>query len=279
MGSIRSPTDPDSPVDVSGRACDRPCVTSDGMVARWLEGLAARHLTRFSLKQVARALRALSACYVERRARLARGEALSGAGKRAAFALFYGPLHFLLTQAAVRALGAATPAPRDLLDLGCGTGAAGLAWALEATASPRVRGIDRHPWAVAEANWSYRWLGVLGRARRADLRRAPLHQPPDAIVAAFVVNELAQAVRDELLDRLLGAHRRGSRILVLEPVARRIAPWWDRWQRAFVAAGGRADVWEVALDLPPLLASLDRAAGLDHRVVKVRSLWLPGWTR
>ncbi len=99
---------------------------------------------------------------------------------------------------------------------------------------------------------------------------------PDAIVAAFVVNELAATVRERLLRQLLAAHRRGSRILVLEPIATRIVPWWDAWQRAVAALGGRADVWELALDLPPLLRRLDQAAGLDHRLVKVRTLWLPG---
>ena len=49
-------------------------------------------------------LRALSSTYVERRGRLGDGAALSGAGKRAAFALFYGPLHYLLIREIVRAL-------------------------------------------------------------------------------------------------------------------------------------------------------------------------------
>ena len=56
---------------------------------------------------------------------------LAGAGKRAAFALFYSPLHFVLTGHVVRELDAARPAPRKILDLGCGTGAAGAAWAIE----------------------------------------------------------------------------------------------------------------------------------------------------
>ena len=54
-------------------------------------------------------LRALSATYVERRDRLREGAALAGAGKRAAFALFYGPLHYLLVRDIVRSLGAGQP--------------------------------------------------------------------------------------------------------------------------------------------------------------------------
>ncbi|MBA3888795.1 MAG: hypothetical protein H0X67_24180, partial [Acidobacteria bacterium] len=58
----------------------------------WLEALEGRHLSDLTPAEVARALRALSSCYVERRSKLARGGALDSAGKRAAFALFYAPL-------------------------------------------------------------------------------------------------------------------------------------------------------------------------------------------
>src|SRR5215210_1390656 len=67
-----------------------------------------RHLANLTLAETARALRALSSCYVERRSKLAAGGALDTAGKRAAFALFYGPLHFLVTREVVRALHTAS---------------------------------------------------------------------------------------------------------------------------------------------------------------------------
>src|SRR6266705_5974217 len=96
---------------------------------RWVDTLEKKHLADLTIKQVASALRALSSAYVERRGRLAAGAALDGAGKRAAFALFYGPLHYLLLRDIVGALpGATRPLPR-FADLGCGTGAAGAAWA------------------------------------------------------------------------------------------------------------------------------------------------------
>ena len=96
-----------------------------------------RHLADLTMSEVARALRALSSCYVERRAKLAEGGALSSAGKRAAFALFYGPQHFLITQAILDALPPATENITNVVDLGCGTGSAGAAWAL-AAASPSM---------------------------------------------------------------------------------------------------------------------------------------------
>src|SRR5579862_7798234 len=113
----------------------------------WLAALEARHLADLTIAEVSRALRALSSAYVERRGRLGAGAALDGAGKRAAFALFYGPLHYLTVRAVVRELpGALTLAP-TLVDVGCGTGASGVAWATAATSRPRVIGVDRHPWA------------------------------------------------------------------------------------------------------------------------------------
>ena len=170
----------------------------DERVAGWLEALERRHLADLTTSEVARALRALSSCYVERRAKLARGGALDSAGKRAAFALFYAPLHFLVVREIVRAIDSASSAGSiaRILDLGCGTGAAGAAWALECGRCA-VDGVDRHAWAVAEANWTYRTLGLAGRARQADVDRLAVRGGNgQAILAAYTVNELPDATRD-----------------------------------------------------------------------------------
>ena len=71
---------------------------------RWLSALESRHFSDLTFQEVSRALRALSATYVERRDTILEGAALSGAGKRAAFALFYGPLHYLLLREILKAL-------------------------------------------------------------------------------------------------------------------------------------------------------------------------------
>ena len=97
-------------------------------VEAWYAALEARHLTTLTFTEVRRALQALSSLYVERRDRLGKGAALEGKGKRAAFSMFYGPLHFLVVREIVRALAAADPPPRRIVDLGCGTGTAGAAW-------------------------------------------------------------------------------------------------------------------------------------------------------
>src|SRR5215475_10787728 len=96
--------------------------------AEWMSFLEARHLADLTFPEVSRALRALSSAYVERRKKLPEGAALSGAGKRAAFGLFYGPLHFLLVHHIVTSLPELTTM-HEIVDLGCGTGAAGAAWA------------------------------------------------------------------------------------------------------------------------------------------------------
>ena len=226
---------------------------------------------------MSRALRALSSTYVERRGRLGEGAALSGAGKRAAFALFYGPLHYLLIREIVRALpgavsaGASTPA---LVDLGCGTGVAGAAWAGACPSPPRILGIDRHPWALTEAAWTYRTLGLDARTRQADAAAAPLPKPPALILAAFALNELPDASREALLERLIARAAGGNRVLIVEPLAGFVARWWGRWRDTVVAAGGRADEWRVRVELPPIVAKLDRAAGLNHRELTGRSLWI-----
>jgi len=90
----------------------------------WLAALEARHLADLRLPEVTRALRALSSSYVERRRHIARGAPLDSRGKRAAFALFYAPLHWLIVDRIVTALAATDPPPSAILDLGCGTGTA-----------------------------------------------------------------------------------------------------------------------------------------------------------
>ena len=66
------------------------------------------------------------------------GSPLDTAGKRAAFALFYGPLHFLTVQAIVIALGAHARPLQMIADLGCGTGVGGAAWALACARPPSI---------------------------------------------------------------------------------------------------------------------------------------------
>jgi hypothetical protein len=252
--------------------------------------LETRHRAELTFQEIRRALQALSSLYVERRERLSGGTALDGAGKRAAFALYYGPLHFLLVREIVRALGPALAAPRRLLDLGCGTGTAGAAWALAREGAPLapgeapaaaggptiVDGVDTSGWAVAEARWTLRQLGLHGTVVRADAAGTALPGGRCGLLAAFTVNELAEGPRDRLRSHLVDAAAAGSPVLVVEPIARRASPWWPEWARAFREAGGRDDEWRFRPRLPETLALLGKAAGLDARELTGRSLSLPG---
>jgi SAM-dependent methyltransferase len=244
--------------------------------------LETRHLADLRFPEVSKALRSLSATYVEQRKRIGEGAALSGAGKRAAFALFYGPLHFLLVQEIVTRLPGATDALISmtpgftLVDLGCGTGAAGAAWAAACSPQPRVLGIDRHPWAAKEAAATYRDFGLSARTIVADAAGTDLPTGRSAFVAAFAMNELADTARERLMSQLLERAKQGDPVLIVEPLAGFVAPWWKQWQRAVEACGGRADEWRARVELPAMVAKLDRATGLNHGEITGRSLWLPG---
>ena len=249
----------------------------DDRFERWLHEAEQRHLADLTFPQLSSGLRALSSTYVERRQRLGKGGALDGAGKRAAFALFYGPLHFLLVRAIVQALPGAlrgTHETTTLVDLGCGTGAAGAAWAAACDDAPRIVGIDGHLWALGEAARTYRVFGLTARTVKGDIASVALPKGRASILAAFALNELADASRDALMQRLLERAAGGDRLLVVEPIAGFVARWWDRWRASIEQMGGRADEWRFRIELPAIVAKLDRAAKLDHRELTARSLWL-----
>jgi hypothetical protein len=248
----------------------------DDAFQNWIADLEKRHLAELTFSEVSRALRALSSTYVERRHKIVQGGAFSGAGKRAAFALFYAPLHFLLVREIARSLGDADASP-VIVDVGCGTGAAGAAVAGSAivgsSGAARVLGIDRNRWALDEAARTYRAFSLRGQTRQGDA--ATLTLPPEraTVVAAFTLNEMPEAARNEFLARLLDRARAcTAAVLVVEPIGKSAVPWWGRWRDEFLRAGGRADEWRFRVELPPIVAKLDRAAGLKHQELTGRSL-------
>lgn len=216
---------------------------------------------------------------MERRGKLGSGAALDGAGKRAAFALYYGPLHLLAVRAIAQAIGATRLAQRPLVDLGCGTLAAGAGWALavrEAGNPVELLGVEKNGWAAGEARFTLSGLGLAGRIVREDVVRFELPPRAGAVLAAFTVNELDDAGRETVLRRLLEAAARGAHVMIVEPLAKRHLAWWPEWEKAFAGRGGRADEWRFEVSLPEKLRLLDKAAGLDHRRLGARSLYLAG---
>ena len=243
-------------------------------IDEWVAALERRHLANLTRSELTRALRALSSCYVERREKLAGGAALEGHGKRAAFALFYGPLHFLTVTAVVRALLANERSIDHIVDLGCGTGVGGAAWARACVRPPSVTGIDRNAWAVQEANWTYKTLGVAGRARTGDVVRQFPAVPPagTAVLLAYTVNELPADIRSALLERVVDAVRRGGALLIVEPISRKVTDWWPEWNERLTEVGSRTDDWRFQAVMPPLLRQIAKGAGLDPRELTARSI-------
>ena len=100
------------------------------------------------------------------------------------------------------------------------------------------------------------------------------------MLAAFTLNEMPDAARDRLLNTLIErATLSGHQLLVVEPLAGFVARWWNRWRDRVEAVGGRSDEWRVRAELPAIVANLDRAAGLDHREITGRSLYVESTTR
>jgi hypothetical protein len=170
--------------------------------------------------------------------------------------LFYGPLHFMVVREVVRALGAATPPPTTIVDLGCGTGVAGAAWADEAGPGAHVTGIDDSGWAVTEADWNARTLGVKATFQRSDLLKVRLGKHGEGLIAAYTMNELDDADRETMRERLLGA-------------AKAEAASWS-WSRspdagsvvARLAFRRPADARHLAFPgVPARMRLLDKAAG------------------
>jgi hypothetical protein len=241
-------------------------------VADWLARLEERHLADLRFAEVTRALRALSSTYVERRERLAAKSAFDSAGKRAAYALYYSPLHFLTVQHVLQHVEPGGPVSH-LVDLGCGAGAAGAAWATSQERRPRVTGVDSHPWALTEAAFTYRCFAIDASTRRAQAAHVTLPRSADAIAVGWVLNELDAASRATLQQTLLDAVRAGRMLLVVEPIATRVSPWWNEWAAPFVSAGARPDEWRFKADLPDVVQRLGHAAGLRTEWITAKSIY------
>jgi hypothetical protein len=252
-------------------------------IARWLAALEQRHLANLTRQEFTRAVRALSARYVERRGQLPERSPLDSAGKRAAFALFYAPLHFLTAELALRQIRARTDLT-TLVDLGCGTGVCAAAWALLHSDKPIISGVDANHWATEEARWNWRELGLHGRAKRDDLiatARGLLKQPRETLattglIAGWTVNELMKRERDDLLDTIDQLLDRGSTVVIVEPLARGVSPWWDEWAARLSRHGARDCDVKAEADLPAPLDAFSDAAGFRKKELGARVMSVPG---
>ena len=252
-------------------------MTADPRLTTWLVALEARHMANLTRQEFTRAVRALSARYVERRSQLPERSPLDSAGKRAAFALFYAPVHLLTTREAIAQLGVRTDLS-SLVDLGCGTGVCSAAWALLHDTPPSITGIDAHPWALDEARWNWRTLGLRGQATRGDLVAAArnLLKQSDAVlartgvIAGWSINELAKPERAQLLETIDQLLARGVALVILEPLARGVTPWWDDWVERLGARQIASHDVKADTALPAPLDSFSDAAGFRAKPLGAR---------
>src|SRR5262245_28708038 len=182
------------------------------MPTPYFDALIDRHLRDLKFNEVTRALRALSAAYVEKREEGGLARALDGRGKRAAFALYYGATHFLAVSALVRDLGLGfeRPGRATIVDLGCGTGGCGAAWALGSSAPTRLRGAARSPFARHQARRTYQTLGLSGETGRSITETLNRVGQPDGIVLGWTLNELDDVTRAYIRERLLPWTQKGT---------------------------------------------------------------------
>jgi hypothetical protein len=255
-------------------------------LSAWVTAVVDRHTASLTPPEFLKAVRALSARYVERRSELGRRNPTDSPGKRAAFAGFFAPLHFFTVAAIASALELITSRARtEIVDLGCGTGVCAAAMA-QGRDAVTVVGVDEQRWALDEARWNWRQLDVKGRALQKDLVTAAeeLARPerrsasPAARLAVlgWSANELEASARARLLEALVAWRDSGHGVLVIEPIARHAAPWWPEWVAALDSPTTRDDEWTLPVELPERLRALDEAAGFDREALKARSLFAPG---
>jgi len=240
----------------------------------WLAATVARHTVDLEFRELRKGAQALSWLYVERRAEgdLA-ARAVDGRGKRAALASYYAPLHFLATQHALLRIGPARfGALRRVIDLGCGTGATGAAAARMLDCADVVA-IDRSGFALSEARHTYAAFGLLSHTKRAQLPgAAPRPAPGELWVLGWAVNELDDRSRNALGERVVRAIESGVRLLLLEPLAGGVVPWWSEWCAELAKLRVFDFESKARVVLPEWIARVDRAASLDHRVIGARVL-------
>jgi hypothetical protein len=242
----------------------------------WIERVIERHTRSMTRPEFLKAVRALSARYVEQRAALRDRSPLDSAGKRAAFAGFYAPLHFLTVRQIIASVGLGRRRIDTIVDLGCGTGVSGAAWAVACDTPPLVVGIDLNKWAIGEARWNLDTLGLRIRTKRGNLVGAleELVSKPEPRLAAMLgwsLNELSDPDRARAIDLIISMAARAIPVAVIEPIATRIVPWWPAFGARVEKAGGRVDEWKFAAPLPAALADLDEAAGFQRESLSARS--------
>lgn len=118
--------------------------------------------------------------------------------------------------AALRQGRAALPGITSVLDLGSGPGSALWAVAEACPHAARFTAVERDAGLIAAGQGLMAGQAALAATRwiAADLRQLPVLEVHDLVVLSYVTNELASAVRDDLIARAWGLA--GAALLVVE---------------------------------------------------------------
>ncbi|HEU4431729.1 MAG TPA: hypothetical protein VFT98_23425, partial [Myxococcota bacterium] len=100
--------------------------------------------------------------------------------------------------------------------------------------------------------------------------RIPRLEASDLAVAGWFVSECDDAGRERVLAALERGVDVGARVVVLEPLAGRIVPWWDDAAARFAARQVASGSVRWRMQRPEWIARMDKAAGLDHRELGAR---------
>jgi SAM-dependent methyltransferase len=291
-------------------------VNWNDLITRYLSGPAGRPKREALADEVAR----LSVLFTHphERARLPRGY-LDDRITRAAYAAYFAPANAEKTARVLRELAWVDPGllrrpSLRIIDLGCGTGAAGLgmAAALEAAgASPRVtyEGLDVSSSALAHARW---FLGEAVPAWSLQVSGGDLGQPAgtapgrakagaDLVLLADALNEAALPQPDpaatgaDVVRRALALAAPGGYLVVIEPALRSLTRLLHAVRDRLLAADpgirvvapclhwrpcpalAREDAWcheERTWNRPGIVADIDRRIRHDKRWLKYAYLVL-----
>lgn len=179
----------------------------------------------------------------------------------------------------VRLVRAAVPAPRCVLDLGCGTGSVA-AHVLEAIPEVQVVAVDVDPTLLALARARCRRFGTRARFLETDLREAgwagALEMRPDAAVSATALHWLTADQLAALYARLARTLAPGGVFLNADHVASSIpgvqAAWEATRSAELEAWKWRGEGWEafweayLALLGPEARAARQVALGEVHGI-------------
>ncbi|MBK8448098.1 MAG: class I SAM-dependent methyltransferase [Micropruina sp.] len=119
-------------------------------------------------------------------------------------------------RAAAAALADRVPAPRRLLDLGCGSGASTKALLSVFGDGVEIRGVDASAGMLAQARGKTWPPGVSFTQGRAGALDDLLAEPVDGMLAAYLFRNVPEADRDAALADAWAALRPGGALVVVE---------------------------------------------------------------